>query len=125
MRTSEQTFWQWATRGIGGVVTIVEFLTDDGVAPSVEALAELARQHSRITDLIIRGELLYRQATGERTSYADQAHENDKRLREFGRQSRQPTAAEQVRGPGPTLHETGASDTVDFVGPIDGPGSAA
>lgn len=117
MRTSEQTFWHWATRGIGGAVTIVEFLADDNIPPSVEALAELTRQHSRITDLIIKGERLYRQATGEKTKSEDQANENEQRLTAARRQPVEQSPGEQVLKLGDTDQPIDGPDPEQFDKP--------
>jgi hypothetical protein len=47
MRTTEQTYFRWAAKGIGGVVNIIEQLLDDGVVPDIESCNELTDSVSR------------------------------------------------------------------------------
>lgn len=109
MRTTEQTHWQWATRGVGGVVNILRFLVEDGIPPSPETLKMLMGVHTDLTDVIEQGEKLHRTNTGEQTTFAQQAIDNERRLAEQSGRDRPFAAGEQVRTVGDADKAAGGS----------------
>lgn len=45
---SENSFWQWAINGLGGVTTLLERMVDEGTHPEPTHLAELDKVTQRL-----------------------------------------------------------------------------